>query len=178
MKEHESIEVVVEPDFAEYRRILYERAHKTIKNLRLVLGVLLVAVILWIFNTVVIPDFDGPTHRTILLVLSIGCAVYLFVYVAFIWSIRDQAKKWTGGGEPITYRISQNGFKSSSKMLVWESPWSRFTKIIETESDLFFFVERGDFVPIPKRFVLDETILIQLRRIISSNATGSVELLS
>ncbi len=173
-----SIEVVVEPDAAEYRRVLSERAHFTIKNLRYGLGVLGAAVIIWTINTLVIPDFDGPWHRTILLGLSIACASFLFVYVAFNHSIRQQANKWTGTGEPITYSLSPKGIKSSSKLLIWESPWSRFTHIVETDSDLLFIVEGNDFVPIPKRFVSGQTALEQLRRLILSNAKGTVDLMS
>lgn len=176
MEAAETIEVIVEPDVAEYRRILRERAKETIKNNRLALGVELTVIVIWLFSTFVISDFDGPIHRAILLALSIVFVLHLLVYAAIIYGISSQAKKWTGMGDPITYRFGQKGLKSSSKTVTWESPWARFPKVVETDSDLLFILANDDFVPIPKRFIPNQAVLAQLRRVIADNASGSLEL--
>ena len=152
MEENESIEIIVQPEVAEYRRILNELAHQKIRNLRLGLGILLVAEIIWLFNTFVIPDLGGPIHRIIFGVLSIFLALYFLVYWAFMHSIRSQAKKSASTGETITYTLGPKGFKSSTRLVTWESPWSRFSKILETNSDLLFILTGDDFVAIPKRY--------------------------
>jgi hypothetical protein len=177
MEEDNSIEVVVQADFAENSRILTQRAEKTLWDNRIALVFESVLIVFMVF-VVFLVGFEEVGLRIAFFVLIAIFVLNLSIYGLIKLNIHTQATKWTGTGEPITYRISTNGLRSSSTKLVWESPWSRFTKIIETESDLLFVVERNDFVPIPKRFILDQGTLVQLRRIVSSNATGTVELLS
>lgn len=177
MEQDVAVEVVVDAGFEEYRRILYDRAKKTIRDNRIAL-IFEVGVIIFITGVTFLVGFAHSGMKIALLISIALFAVHLLFYGLLKLDIRSQAKRWTGSGEPITYTFSPDGLKSSSKMLTWESPWGRFTKIVETESDLLFIVERDDFVPIPKRFVLDQTVLIQLRRLISSNASGTVELLN
>lgn len=173
-----AIEIVVEAEAEDYRRVLTERAKTTLKNNKLALGVELTALIIWTINTLIIPDFDGPFHRTVLIALAILFAFHLLAYAGVVYGRHLQIKKWIGAGEPITYRIGPDRIRSSTSLIVWESPWNRFPKIVETETDLLFILANDDLVPIPKRFVLNDAELIGLRNMITSNATGTVELLN
>ncbi len=178
MENDAMIEVTVEPDFAEYRRILTERAKKTLRDNRIALIFEMSAIIFIIVVTFLIVGFAHSGMRIALLISIAAFGVNLLIYGLLKLNIRSQARRMAGFGTPIVYTLGPNGLKSSSKRVTWESPWGRFTKITETESDLLFFMEYDDFVAIPKRFVLDQTVLAQLRRLISSNAPGTVELLS
>ncbi|MEK7855109.1 MAG: hypothetical protein AAB288_03390, partial [Acidobacteriota bacterium] len=133
---------------------------------------------IWTINTLLIPDFDGTIHRTILWALIGLFVLNLMIYAALIFGIRSQSKKWAGTGEPITYTFSPKGLKSATRLVMFESSWDRFVQVSESETDLLFILENGDFIPIPKHFVSDQTTLVSLRQLVLDNATGSVELLS
>ena len=174
MDSTESIEVMVEPDFSDYRRILRERGKVNIKNNQLGIAVEVAAILIWLVAMFFVPDFDGFIHRTALVVLAVLLVLHIFVYIAFISDINAQAKKAAGAG-PIRYLIGPDGIRSSSKMVTWESPWLRFSKVVEVESGLLFISNSDDLVAIPKRF-LQGPLLTRTRKIVTENATGRIEL--
>lgn len=166
------IEVVVEPDYEEYRRVLFEKMREPIQINRVFLGLELTALMIWLPSTLLSWTFNDETHRAILIVLCTVFAIHIFAYRSLTNGLRAQARAWVTTGV-ITYIVRSSGLMSSSEVAKSEYSWNGFETISESKYDFQFALASRNFISIPKRFVSDEA---QLRRLITENATGTVEL--
>lgn len=175
MKNTAGIEVTVVMDFSEYYRILTERANKRLRDLSLAFWFSIFSCAFVTFCAWVV-GLEGLGMRIALASVFFVAAVLCSLYAFFRFELRREAKKLFDG--KITYTISQDGFRSTSEIVTWESPWNRFTEIVESESDFIFIVEQDQFIAIPKRFISSQEKLEHLREVVNENASGRVQLLN
>ena len=172
----ETIEIVVDPNVADYQRILAERAKKTIRDNRISLTFLLISIVLTVLTTAATLGLSDRTMQIVLFVMIGAFVLNLAVYGLFLWSIKSQVKSYMGFEKPITYTFSPDGIRSVTRTTVTESSWDRFNRITETESDFLLYVSKDNFIPIPKRFLSEDARIIELRNLILANATCELDL--
>jgi len=87
----------------------------------------------------------------------------MFVGSVLYWAIRNQANKATKAAERAQVTFDSEGYHAFSESVSSSRNWSKFEKVVETNSDFVFFPQENIFYPIPKRFFDSEDQISKLR---------------
>lgn len=99
----------------------------------------------------------GPLSLFLLILL-------LFVlYSLFLVPKRD-FKRNTGFLDEFKITINNNSIKYKSKKVELETPWSQYTKYVETDDVFLFFLNKASYHLIPKR-ALNPTQMAELKKL-------------
>jgi len=171
----ETIEIVVDTNAADYRRILAERLKKTIRDNRISLTFLLSSIVLTVLATAATVGFSDRTMQVVMLVIIGAFVVNLVIYGLFRLSLKSQVKSYMSTEKPITYSFSPDGVRAVTRTTVTDSSWDRFKRVSETESDFLLYVSKDNFIPIPKRFLSEDERVSKLRLLILANVTCELD---
>jgi len=133
---------------------------------------LVVVIILWEILLILYHSIDGFTNPEIIWVV---CSPLINIFVAFVlpWLLSKIIKldklipKPNNPFPKVKVIFNRDGFQSNFGLTSYDLKWIYFTKIIELEHFVFFYLPEHNQLNIPKRVFSDEQIE-QLREMLTS----------
>jgi hypothetical protein len=103
-------------------------------------------------------------------------AYLILVFVFPFFSAKSSFRRSPGMQGPINYTFSNEGIDVQTKVSTAHCLWPVFNRVLETKSYLLLFQNKIIGNIIPKRDILDEPALSQLRQLIRENVKGKNKL--
>jgi hypothetical protein len=158
MEGRQKIEVEVNANAADYRRILFWYHWKRLVMVALV-WLILFPTILWFVAFGAGASPFNSENNSPLLIFIIFAMLPILLGFSIYFGIFRQAKKIEKIAEKVTFAFDEDGLETKSESTSSQIKWGRFVKICEIKKDFIFFPQENVFYTVPKiSFQNDEQI--------------------
>lgn len=163
MDEEREIVIHVELTAADYRRVYWRQGRLIF--LSFLAFVVLIGLVTFLFAIYLFTSpIPGPKKFLALIIPLIFLMFVSLVPIQILVNLWIRSKKLSEMAEPSVVTFSAHQVKGESPSSTIQTLYTRYVKVVETETDFVFFPQKQLFQLVPKRFFADHADISELRR--------------
>lgn len=149
------------------------------KTKLIALSVFLFLIVLFILIGAISFTLSPDKNVSVISFFPILIPIFLFSFIIYsnINNIKKQAQLMAASAEKSKYVFDKDGMETEAEKSFSKTSWDKFHKVVESEKDFMFFIQKNLLFPIPKRFFNQEQ-LVDLRILLKEQLNDKAKIFS